>query len=80
MKKENDENHFAVIAHNLHKKYNMRDHEIKALDGVSFRIPRGNFVVILGYSGSGKTTLLNALGAIIHVDSGFIRVNGKRLQ
>lgn len=47
----------------------------KALESVSFRIERGEFVVILGPSGSGKTTLLRTVNGLIHPSSGKVSVN-----
>ncbi len=49
---------------------------IKALDGVSFDIPAGQFVAIVGPSGSGKSTLLNILGALDRADRGHVRIDG----
>ena len=49
---------------------------IKALDGVSFEVPAGQFVAIVGPSGSGKSTLLNILGALDRADRGRVRIDG----
>lgn len=59
------------------KTYKMGEIEIKALDGISFPIEKGEFVVIVGPSGAGKTTVLNILGGIDKPTSGEIWVNEK---
>lgn len=51
-----------------------------ALRGVSLRVKKGEVLAIMGPSGSGKSTLLHSLAAIISVDSGEIRLNGKRID
>ena len=54
-----------VIFKNISKIYNQNsDNEVKALDDVSFEIPQGQLVVILGASGAGKSTMLNILGGM----------------
>lgn len=60
--------------------YTSGDHELKALDGVSFTLDEGRFVVILGPSGAGKSTLLNMLGGLDSPTSGTITVNGKDIS
>ncbi len=62
------------------KKYKMGEIEIKALDKVSFKIDKGELVVILGPSGAGKTTALNLLGGMDLVFSGKIIVDGKNIE
>ena len=49
---------------------------MRALDGVSFDIEEGEFVVIVGPSGAGKTTVLNMLGGMDTITSGRILVDG----
>jgi ABC-type polysaccharide/polyol phosphate transport system ATPase subunit len=51
--------------------------ELKALDGISFEIERGEFFGIVGRNGSGKSTLLKLLASIYRVDSGTIRMAGR---
>ncbi|MCH5192205.1 MAG: ABC transporter ATP-binding protein [Oscillospiraceae bacterium] len=58
------------------KTYKMGEVEIKAVDGVSFPIEKGEFVVIVGPSGAGKTTVLNILGGMDSATSGTITVDG----
>lgn len=51
-----------------------------ALRGASLEVKKGEVLAIMGPSGSGKSTLLHSLAAIISVDSGEIRLNGKRID
>jgi len=53
--------------------------EVRALDGVSIRIQRGEFLTVMGPSGSGKSTLLNMLGALDKPTGGQVFINGKNL-
>ncbi len=57
------------------KVYQLGEVEIKALDGVSFDIDKGEFVVILGASGAGKSTILNILGGMDVATEGKIIVD-----
>ena len=61
---------------NVTRTYTSGDHELKALDQVSFSLDEGKFVVILGPSGAGKSTLLNLLGGLDSPTEGKITVNG----
>ena len=49
---------------------------VRALDDVSFEVPRGQFCVVLGRSGSGKTTLLRTLNGLTTLDAGTAAVDG----
>ncbi|MGB0368390.1 MAG: ABC transporter ATP-binding protein [Flavobacteriales bacterium] len=62
----------AVIkTDNLQKYYNPGEElEVRALDGVSLEIERGEFTAIVGPSGSGKTTMLNIIGGLDHPTGG----------
>lgn len=61
---------------NVSRVYTSGDHELRALDNVSFSLDEGKFVVILGPSGAGKSTLLNLLGGLDSPSSGTITVCG----
>ena len=56
--------------------YRSGEHELRALDRVSFNLDEGKFVVILGPSGAGKSTLLNLLGGLDSPSEGTITVAG----
>jgi len=62
------------------KYYKMGEVEIKALDGISFGIDKGEFVVVVGPSGAGKSTVLNILGGMDTPSSGQIIVDGKDIS
>ena len=66
----------VVQFENVSKKYTSGDHELRALDHVSFTLDEGKFVVILGPSGAGKSTLLNLLGGLDSPNEGTITVSG----
>ena len=48
----------------IYKVYQMGDEEVRASDGISLTIEKGEFVAIVGKSGSGKSTLMNIIGAL----------------
>ena len=65
---------------NVSRVYTSGDHELRALDRVSFTLDEGKFIVILGPSGAGKSTLLNLLGGLDSPSEGTITVDGKDIS
>ena len=66
-----------VELRDVKKIYKMGEVEIRAVDGISFTIQRGEFVIIVGPSGAGKTTVLNILGGMDSATSGRVIVDGR---
>lgn len=62
---------------NIEKIYQMGDEEVRANDGISLEIHRGEFVAIVGKSGSGKSTLMNIIGALDVPTSGEYFLGGE---
>ena len=54
--------------------------ELRALDGVSFSVARGEMVAVMGPSGSGKSTLLTIVGGLTDLTSGEVWVDGRELS
>ena len=62
---------------NLCKVYGQGENTVRALDGVSFSVEKGEFLAIIGPSGSGKSTLLHSLGGVDTPTSGKVMMNGQ---
>ena len=65
-----------ITVEDLHRHYEVGGETVRALDGVSFAIERGEWVAIVGQSGSGKSTLMNLLGCLDTPTAGTYRLNG----
>ena len=75
----NTEKNFLEIA-DLKKSFGEGETRQEVLRGMSFSVAKGEFCVLLGPSGSGKSTLLNIIGGIDSADSGYISINGDKLE
>src|ERR1700730_10161144 len=65
-----------IEAKDLHKTYRVGKIEVRALDGVSFFVEKGEFVSVVGPSGSGKSTLFYLLGGLTRANSGSVVLDG----
>lgn len=70
----------VVAANDLTRVYGRGRELLHALDGVTFHIPRGDFVAITGPSGAGKSTLLNLIGCMDTPTSGTLSIAGHEVQ
>lgn len=62
---------------NLTKIYGKGETKVTALDNISFKVDKGEFVAIVGASGSGKSTLLHLIGGVDRPTSGTVYIDGK---
>ena len=60
----------------LTKVYGTGDNEVRALDGVSFSVEKGEFIAFIGPAGAGKSTLLHILGGVDRPSGGKVYMNG----
>jgi len=67
----------AISARDLVRSF--EDGRVRALDGVSFEVERGETLAVMGPSGSGKTTLLNLLGALDRPTAGRLAIAGEEI-
>lgn len=68
-----------VKLQDITKIYKMGEVEIRAADGISFFVKKGEFVVVVGPSGAGKTTVLNILGGMDTATEGTLLVDGQNV-
>ena len=74
-----EERKFLEIV-DLKKGFGSGETRQEVLRGMNFSVAKGEFCVLLGPSGSGKSTLLNIIGGIDQADSGYISINGDKLE
>ena len=68
--------HGLIELDDVRKTHRMGERAVYALDGVSLRVARGDYLAVMGASGSGKTTLLHLMGCLDRPSSGSIRLDG----
>ncbi len=70
----------VINVKDLYKIYRVGETKVRALNGVSFTINRGDFCSIVGTSGSGKSTLLNMLAGLEKPTKGEIIIAGEHME
>ena len=75
---EEERNFLKIVV--LKKGFGSGETRQEVLRGMNFSVAKGEFCVLLGPSGSGKSTLLNIIGGIDSADSGYISINGDKLE
>jgi ABC-type lipoprotein export system ATPase subunit len=68
-----------IALDSVSKVYRGADGEVRALDEVSFRVARGEFVAVRGPSGCGKSTLLLTVGGMVRPTGGTVAIDGRDL-
>ena len=64
----------------IKKHFGEGESRVEVLKGIDADIEKGEICVLLGPSGSGKSTLLNIIGGIDNADSGYIRIDGEKIE
>ena len=73
-------NGILIDISDVHKIYEMGSTEVNALDGVSLRVQKGEYLAIMGPSGSGKSTLMNIVGCLDTPTSGSYKLRGTEIR
>ncbi|MGB9895944.1 MAG: ABC transporter ATP-binding protein [Thermoproteota archaeon] len=68
---------YSIVTENLVKVYGKGPLAVRAVDGISLEIKKGEFISVVGPSGSGKSTLLNLLGLLDKPSEGKLFIDGK---
>ena len=69
-----------IVLNDIEKVYEMGQAQVKALDGVSLEIHRGDYLAIMGPSGSGKSTLMNLIGCLDTPSAGSYRLKDREIS
>jgi len=70
----------VIELENVSKIYDMGENKVKAVDGVSIKVKKGQFIAIMGPSGSGKSTAMNLVGSLDSATRGKILLDGQDIS
>jgi len=70
------EDSIVIELRNVEKHYHMGDNLVRAVDGISIKVNKGEFIAIMGPSGSGKSTAMNLVGSLDTATRGHIFLDG----
>jgi putative ABC transport system ATP-binding protein len=73
-------NNLLVNVENVEKVFHRGSEEIHVLSNLNLKVPRGEFLALMGPSGSGKSTLLNLIGGLDRPTKGFVSIAGDRVD
>lgn len=76
----NEELNPVIEVNSLYKIFKLGKERVRALNNVSFKVNKGEFIAIVGASGSGKSTLLNMLAGLEKPTKGSIKVAGENIE
>jgi len=74
-KKEKSSKNVMIHLKDVHKIYDMGETQVKALDGLTIEVKKGDFVAVMGPSGSGKSTAMNLIGSLDIPTFGTVMLN-----
>jgi putative ABC transport system ATP-binding protein len=80
MKRGKSSDKIVIHLDNVAKHYSMGETTVKAVDGISIDIKRGDFVAVMGPSGSGKSTSMNLIGSLDMPTKGHIFLDGENIS
>lgn len=66
-----------LLLRDVMRRFVSGDSEVRALDGLNFRLGEGEFVTVIGSNGAGKSTLLKAICGLVEIDSGTVELDGE---
>ncbi len=77
---DNNKKEDVITANNVYKIFRLGKERVRALNGVSLKVSKGEFVAIVGTSGSGKSTMLNMLAGLDRPTKGEIIIAGQHIE
>src|SRR3954453_11585103 len=73
-------NHALVNVDGVEKMFHRGSEDIHVLSDLHLKVPKGEFLALMGPSGSGKSTLLNLIGGLDRASKGSVAIGGERID